>query len=194
MPLQDGERLLMTQAEYARHRGVGRSAVADYVKRQKIELVEKDGSKWVDAAAADLALGAARERVTLRDDPAPIASGEDMAPMRAPAEGAGLTKAKTATEVYRARLARLEYEKAIGQVVEAEGVHRATVTFAEVFVKILEMPLQRIEPLMAAAARGVSDYRAALRTLITEQRARSVAELQKLPAAVAEVQQSDDAD
>jgi hypothetical protein len=52
--------LLVTQAEYARHRGVGRSAIAELVRRGRITLVERDGRKLVDVAAADRALGHAR--------------------------------------------------------------------------------------------------------------------------------------
>src|ERR1700730_14598366 len=116
----DAPALLVSQAEYARHRGVGRSAIADLVKRGKIALIEKDGRKWVDAAAADRALGETRERISLRAEPAaPTMAPDVAAAMPSAGDGAKLTKAKTATEVYRARLAQLEYEEKTGKLIPA---------------------------------------------------------------------------
>jgi len=106
----------MTQSEYARHRGVSPQAVHKQIKAGKIPLLPNGK---VDAVAADRALGETRERITIRDD-------VDEAPRAAaaPAPGAGLTKAKTATEVYRARLAQLEYEERTGKLIDATAASK----------------------------------------------------------------------
>lgn len=106
----------MTQSEYARHRGVSPQAVHKQIKAGKIPLLPNGK---VDAVAADRALGETRERITIRDDveEAPRA-------VATPAAGAGLTKAKTATEVYRARLAQLEYEERTGKLIDAAAAAR----------------------------------------------------------------------
>lgn len=172
--------LEMTQAEYGRHRGVTRQAIRDLVKKGKIELIERDGRKVIDAVAADRALGESRERINVRDDPV-----EDAAP-RAPAEGAGLTRAKTATEVYRARLAQLEYEERIGNLVPVAHVREAATEMAHGFVRVLGMALLRADELRAAARNdNPAELRQALRKLIFDQRVRSVEEMNKLVAAAA---------
>jgi hypothetical protein len=181
----DAPVLEMTQAEYARHRGVSPQAVNKQVKAGKIPLLPNGK---IDAAAADRALGETRERVTLRDEP-----DEADAPRAAPAEGAGLTKAKTATEVYRARLAQLEYEERVGRVVPTANVGDAATACAEVTVKALEMALMRVDAMMAAAAKGEGELRQVVRELIRDQRQRIVDEWAKLAAAVATKDQAEDA-
>jgi hypothetical protein len=104
----------MTQAEYARYRGVSPQAINKQVKAQKIPL--RPNGK-IDVAAADRTLGETRERVTLRDD-------VDEPPRAAPPEAPGLTKAKTATEIYKAKLARLDYEKKTGELISATAATR----------------------------------------------------------------------
>jgi hypothetical protein len=107
-------RLEMSQADYARHRGVSRQAIGKLIGK-KITLLPNGK---IDVVAADRALGEARERVTIRDDvdeaPAPAVEAP-----RAAAPAGGLTKAKTVTEVYRARLAQLEYEEKTGKLINA---------------------------------------------------------------------------
>jgi hypothetical protein len=167
--------LEMSQAEYARHRGVRRQRVHKWINGGKIPVLPNGR---IDVVAADRALGETRERIVVREDLEPDVP-------RAGPGFHGLTKAKTATEVYRARLAQLEYEERIGRLVPIEDVHRATIETAEVLLRVLEMPLMRADALMAAASKGLAEFRAALRELVNEQRARAAAEWQELPAAVA---------
>jgi hypothetical protein len=118
----------MTQAEYARYRGVSPQAINKQVKAQKIPL--RPNGK-IDVAAADRALGETRERVTLRDDvDEPPRAAQVMAAPEAP----GLTKAKTATEIYKAKLARLDYEKKTGELISAAA---ATREWARVLSKVV---------------------------------------------------------
>jgi hypothetical protein len=172
--------LEMSQAEYARHRGVTKQAIGKLVAAEKIPItVKPNGKKVIDVAAADRALGETRERVSVRDDP------PDDAPPRAPAEGAGLTRAKTATEVYRARLAQLEYEERVGNLLPVAQVQDAATACAEAMLRVLEIPLSRVDALLAAGAKGITELRQVVRELIRDQRSRCVAEFNKLAAAAA---------
>jgi hypothetical protein len=168
--------LEMTQAEYARHRGVRRQLVGKWVDAGRIPTVERAGRRMVDVVAADRALGETRERVVLRNDPEPGAP---------PAQLAGLTKAKTATEVYRARLAQLEYEERVGSLVPLDHVRECTTDMGHVLVRVFELPLMRAEVLHAEALKGMGEFRAALRELVREQRQCAVDEIAKLPALAA---------
>src|SRR5216683_2506877 len=102
----------MTQAEYARHRGVTRQAINKLVKGGSIELTP--GGK-IDAAAADRKLGEVRERIVAAEEPETAS----------PAAVKKLTEAKTDTEVYRARAAQLDYEERIGLMLRTEDVVRS---------------------------------------------------------------------
>lgn len=167
--------LEMSQAGYARHRGVTKQAIGKLVAAGKIPVTEKNGRKVIDAVAADRALGETRERVSVRDDDEPAR----------PAEGAGLTKAKTATEVYRARLAQLEYEEKIGRLLPVAQVQDAATEWAAAMLRVLEMPLMRVDALLAAGGKGIVELRQVVRELIREQRARCAEEFNKLAAAAA---------
>jgi hypothetical protein len=138
----------MTQAEYARHRGVTRQAVGKFVASGKIQL--HNGK--IDAAEADLALGQTIERV----NSPPIDSRE------AP----GLTRARTVTEVYRARMAELQYERALGNLVAADGVADAASACGETMVRIVRSLSARADELNAAAAQdGLPGVRALLKVI-----------------------------
>jgi hypothetical protein len=108
-------RLEMSQADYARHRGVSRQAIGKLIGK-KITLLPNGK---IDVVAADRALGETRERITLRDDGDDDAAPAAVEAPRAAAPTGGLTKAKTVTEVYRARLAQLEYEEKTGKLINA---------------------------------------------------------------------------
>jgi len=141
----------MTQAEYARHRGVSRQAINELVKLGKIELVVgAGGRKVIDAAAADRALGETRERVIARDE------SEERAPPTAymPPEGGGLTKARTATEVYRARLAQLEYEERVGQLLRTDDVVRSMELCAQSIVTDIDRLPRCADDIAVAFTRG----------------------------------------
>lgn len=144
--------LEMTQAEYARHRGVTKQAINWLVKAGKIALIIKpDGSKVIDVAATDRALGEVRERVIARDEaetPPPVAAAY------APAEGGGLTKAKTATEIYRARLAQLEYEERVGHLLKTDDVVRSMELCAQSIVTDIDRLPHYADDVAAAFTRG----------------------------------------
>jgi hypothetical protein len=142
--------MLMNQAEYARHRGVSPQAVNKMVKAGRIPL--EPGGK-IDPAAADFKLGDVRESA-----PATAASGS-----------AGLTRARTDTETYRARIAQLDYEQRVGRVVAVDDVVRSMERCAEAIVRDLEQLPSRADDLAGAFARnGTAGLRAALKDLARE--------------------------
>ncbi|WP_024575937.1 MULTISPECIES: hypothetical protein [unclassified Afipia] len=63
---------LLTQAEYARHRGVSRPAITKLINAEKIPetafSIGRDGKRRIDAAGADFALGESREHILSTDD------------------------------------------------------------------------------------------------------------------------------
>jgi hypothetical protein len=155
------DRLEMTQAEYARHRGVSRPAVSKYIATEKIKLEpSQDGSgrMIIDVAAADLALANSQERVTL------LGGGE---PSRRGGSGIGkLTQARTATETYRARVAELDYEERVGKLLVAADVTAAMRLCAETIARDVELINLAAPELVAAFRQGGEDgVRVALRKM-----------------------------
>lgn len=136
----------MTQAEYARHRNVSRQAISKLIKAGKIP-VSPDG--LIDPAEADFRLGENRLRVNIHDD------ADEATPVsRLPAEGAGLTKARTATEVYRARIAQLEFEERVGKLVRIVDIERSMERCAEALVRDIDQLPTVADDVAAAFARG----------------------------------------
>jgi hypothetical protein len=130
----------MSQAAFARLRGISRQAVNDLVKRGKIQLIEIAGRRVIDAEAADHALADGQERINRRDiEPPELRPG---AASVSPAEPTALARAKAETERYRAALARLEYEKKLGRVLDTEEVLKSMELFAEIMVRDIDrLPL-----------------------------------------------------
>lgn len=101
---------LATQSEYARHRQVHRSYISRLAQRGI--LVMRDG--LVDVAASDAVL-----------DDRPVYPPADDSAAATPQSSAGIqhpsfAEARTVCEVLRAKKLRLEYDLAVGKVVNAE--------------------------------------------------------------------------
>lgn len=169
----------MTQAEYARHRGVSRQAIGKLIESGKLPpsvFVQGDGGKrLIDAAAADFALGETRERVLL-DTGDEDADGGGADPTFGSNAGAvrpgnqeniaALTKARTATEVYRARTAQLEYEQKIGKLLSIEDVTFAMEKCASLIVRELEQLPNFADEIAAALTRdGIQGARVTLKNI-----------------------------
>lgn len=167
--------LEMNYAEYAKHRGVSRQAISKAIASERIPKTcirtRPSGAKVIDVAAADLALGQTQSRI---NEPAPsnanfadsaAAAGEGEGAAAAPASDApGLTKARTETEQYRARLAQLEYEQRIGRLVSIEDVTLSMERCAEVLVRDIDQLPAEADDLAAAFARdGAAGLRVALK-------------------------------
>lgn len=152
---------LMTQAEYARHRGVSRQAVNKAIDAGKIPTHERDGKKkLIDPAEADRAMGVNVSRVLADDD-----ERETAAAPRAP-EASGLTRARTATEVYKARIAELEYNERLGKLRAVDDVTAAAQRCAETVLRAMGRISARAEEFTALAVKdGVPGARTCLRSI-----------------------------
>jgi hypothetical protein len=134
--------LLMNKVQYAEHRGVTKQAI----NKIKDKLVYDGATGKIDVAASDRALGEVRERIIAREE-AP--SGQQPGGYTPPADG-GLTKARTATEIYRARLAQLEYDERVGKLLLADDVVRSMRAAGEAIAREIELFPTRAEELAAA--------------------------------------------
>jgi hypothetical protein len=147
----------MSQAEYARHRSTTRQAVNNLVRDGKIPVLPNGK---IDPVVADRALGETKVRI---DEPREEAAGGGFASQ----ESAGLTRARTATEVYRARLAQIEFDERVGALRKVEDVRQATAKVAGALMRELELIPTMADDLAAAFARGGVD---ALRTALKVKR------------------------
>lgn len=155
----------LTQAEYARHRGVKPPHINRLVKAGKIPVNENGR---INAADADFALDGSAERPRVSESASGSAFGES--------HSSRLTQAKTGTEVYRARLAQLEYEERVGKLVPISDVQRSMERCAEIIVRDLERLPALAEDLTVIAKRqGAKALRLALKKAADDIR-RQVAE------------------
>lgn len=153
----------MTREEYARHRGVSPQAISKAVLAGKIAYTTSGRRKMIDAAAADFALGEVVE------DLAPAAPGG----RRLESSSVSLTKARTESEIYRGKIAKLEYDRQIGALLEVAEVEASMSRAAAVIVHALELIPARAEDVAAAVASGgVAACREVLRTAVRDVRDR----------------------
>ena len=99
---------LVSRREYARMRGWQHSYINRLVKEGKLRLVRGK----IDPERADADLAVNRTRMPRLSEPAE----------REPGKIAPLVQAKTIHETYRAKTAKIEYEKLTGKLVDAERV------------------------------------------------------------------------
>lgn len=168
----------MTQVEYAAHRGVSKQAVNKRIKAGKLPVLP-DGK--IDAAAADLVWGENTERVNTPDEALPTGGPRAPSP-----DAGGLTRAKTVTEVYNARLAELKYGREVGKYVEAAGIADAGAACGEAVVRIVRTLASKAELIHAAGVKdGVAGVRAALKSTEFEFLTRISDAFSKMAAAAA---------
>jgi len=128
---------LMTQAEYARHRGKSRQYISRLAKAGVLVL---RGGK-VDVGASDAVLDDRPEPVSERV----AAAHADVAPA-----GTTFAQAKTADMVFKAKLRKMEFDLRTGKLVEAEIVKQRWSTILRLIVdRILAWP-NRLAPEVAA--------------------------------------------
>lgn len=153
--------MAMTQAQYARHRGVSRQAVHKLVKARKIP-VRSDGT--IDPADADFALGEARERI----DTPPEGSRDNRS------EVGGLTAARTAEAVYSARLKQLQYERECNRLLPVDQVVAAASACAGEMVRQIDRIASRADELTEAIRKdGVLGARTVLKAIARDLRHRA---------------------
>lgn len=162
---------MMTRADYARHRGVSRPAVTKWVK---VGTIKVDEAGMINPADADFALDQGRTRVDTRP---PV---NDALPRES--DTAGLTKARTVTEVYAARMAQLKYERAVGEVVPAVGLSEAALVCGETVVRIIGGLSTHAEECAAVSKDGISAARLFLKSMERELRAKVAEAFAKMAA------------
>jgi hypothetical protein len=145
---------LMSQAEYARHRGKSRQYISRLAKAGV--LVMRGGK--VDAAASD---------AVLDDRPEPVSERIVSAPAEVTPSGATFAQAKTADMVFKAKLRKMEYDVRMGKLVEAELVkQRWSAIYRLIVDRILAWP-NRLAPEVAA----LTDERQVREAILREVRA-----------------------
>ncbi len=145
---------LMSQAEYARHRGKSRQYISRLAKAGV--LVMRGGK--VDAAASD---------AVLDDRPEPVSERIVSAPAEVTPSGATFAQAKTAAMVFKAKLRKMESDVRIGKLVEAELVkQRWSAIYRLIVDRILAWP-NRLAPEVAA----LTDERQVREAILREVRA-----------------------
>lgn len=167
----------VSQAEYARHRGVSRQRVGKLIELGKIPAPRayNPDTKKINIAAADLALGETIERVTAaaeqeEHDADEAASGAGGAiDDRGSGAGAKLTQARTAGAFYQANLARLQYEEKVGRLVpKADVMFSMTVAAGKLKQDLQQIPSRADDIATAFTRGGVDAVRAFLKALVIE--------------------------
>ena len=144
-------RELVSQAEYARHRGVSRQYISRLAKAGV--LVMRGGK--VDVAASD---------AVLDDRPEEISEAATSGPVEAGAQTTTYAQAKLADMLFRARLRKLEYETKSGKLIPTDEVKVVWFKQArQIRDKLLAMPA-KLAPQLAA----VSEVRAVRELLDAE--------------------------
>lgn len=124
---------MMTQAEYARHRGVSRQAVSKALRTGRIVLVE--GGK-IDPEVADAAwrqnTDPSKPSNSVAGNPGGAVPGARRPVLRvqhvasgASTPGPDYQVSRAVRETYMAKLARLEYEVKTGKLIDAEESQQA---------------------------------------------------------------------
>jgi hypothetical protein len=145
---------LMTQAEYARHRGKSRQYISRLAKAGV--LVMRAGK--VDVASSD---------AVLDDRPEPVSERVTSSPAEVASAGTTFAQAKTADMVFKAKLRKMEYDVRMGKLVEAELVKQRWSAVLRLIVdRILAWP-NRLAPEVAA----LTDERQVREAILREARA-----------------------
>ncbi len=107
----------MTHKEYAEHLGISRQAVSKLVKLGKIPT----GKGGIDPKEADKALAGIHDpaRAHLRKS-RPRVEGKPQKNIKQQSDSITWQQARTKKEYYQAALAKIEFEKAIGKLADAE--------------------------------------------------------------------------
>jgi len=148
---------LITQAEYARRRGVSRAAITKAIKSGRITPI--DGRIDPDVADIQWARNTSTARAPVAG-PAPAAAAASIAPrasVRATRlndgdedEPATLLESRARREAALAELAELELSEKRGELVSAAAIERAMATKIMSVRESLDTLADRITPLLAA--------------------------------------------
>ena len=129
----------ISQAEYARRNGWSRAYVAKLVKNGKLTLVDKK----VDVELAD-------KQLEKNIDPNNGLKERDQKNLPDGKSGLGLMEAKRLHEEYKAKLARLRYEQARGELIEKSQVDREAYSIGRVVRDAMLAIPSRLRDILAA--------------------------------------------
>jgi hypothetical protein len=148
---------LITQAEYARRRGVSRAAITKAIKSGRITPI--DGRIDPDVADIQWARNTSTARAPVAG-PAPAAAAASIAPRASVRvarlsdgdedEPATLLESRARREAALAELAELELSEKRGELVSAAAIERAMATKIMSVRESLDTLADRITPLLAA--------------------------------------------
>jgi hypothetical protein len=154
---------LITQSEYARHRGCSPVAVLKAIRSGRITTVERDGQTWIDPDVADIQW-AKNSRPRVRNLPAPPPL-ELLSPPEAQLYDIQAARAKR--EHHEANLADLKEQRAVGALLDRSRVQKAVVDATARLRGDLEQIPGKLSAQLAAETE-VTAIRALLTTAIHE--------------------------
>jgi hypothetical protein len=154
--------MLVSQAEYARERGVSRARICQLVREGKIP----HQNRRIDPTAANAALAA--NGVPYLHAPSPIAEPPTPSPLPSPldssAEGASYIQSRALRESYRARKEKIVYEQMTGKLVDIDEVVEATArAFTNVRVRMRSIPRS-----LAGVLAGIGNHPAEIEKALSE--------------------------
>lgn len=159
---------MVSVTEYSRRKGVSQSAITQAIQRGRITR-EADGRINVEAADRDweanrIGWGTAAAqksgKVVKRRKPAVTERAEGDGPIPGPS----MSQSRAVFEHYKARLAKLEFEKQTGKLIDAQGVEKAAFSIA----RSMRDALLAVPDRTAAMFAAQTDAAAIHRTLTTE--------------------------
>ena len=155
---------LVSLREFARQHGWNPGYVHKLKKRGILVMrIDENGKELVDVDASNAAIAAAKDpakeymqevnqqqRQHHRGEHRGDLSGENTQTIKTSSSNATYHQAKTAREVYQAKLAQLDYEKKIGKLIEVDAVKAVlTKRILEIRDSIMLVPA-RLAPILAA--------------------------------------------
>lgn len=135
----------ISQAEYARRRGVSAQYISKLIKAGK--LAARHGK--IDAAAADRALEELKDPARGKNGASALADGKTQRD-----KGGGYAAARTQRETYQALLKKAEYERVKGKLLDRNEVLK---TWSGALI-CLRQALEKIPARCCAKCRGAVDH------------------------------------
>lgn len=166
---------LVTQAEYARRRGVDRAAVHAAIKSGRITTVEKDGRVWIDPEVADIQWA---KNTQEKYSPKARKAGESASvvpvvddPAAGPIPGYDRSLAAAKRETHEANLAQMRELREAGSLLERQKVEKGAADAGA----LVRQALERV-PGLALELAAMSDA-VAIRNLLSEKISEVLADL-----------------
>ena len=162
----------MSLRQYARHRGVQLFTIQAAIKSGRISTIaDESGRGWIDPEIADKQFAentdpSKQNRKPDLGDPIlrRLHGCQDPETPAPPEEIGGFQKSKARTQLYQAKLKRLEYLKELGKLVDAEKVRSEAFKIGKATKEAVLGVSDKIAPILAAT----SDQKEVRRILFEE--------------------------